>query len=146
MRTRKHLVDIILFLFIALFVYAAVTKLMDFEKFETQLSQSPMLTDHAEIIAWFIPALELLIVLVLMFERKRLLGFFAAFGMMVMFTAYIVVASRFSEYVPCSCGGVIENLTWEEHLVFNGFFILIGIIAITVYPRSEGLAKNKFAE
>ncbi|MEJ0031509.1 MAG: MauE/DoxX family redox-associated membrane protein [Bacteroidota bacterium] len=45
---------------------------------------------------------------------------------MVMFTAYIVVITRFSEYTPCSCGGVLEKMSWDQHLVFNIGFCGVG--------------------
>jgi len=32
--------------------------------------------------------------------------------------------------MPCSCGGVIELLSWNQHVVFNGVFILIDLAAI----------------
>ncbi len=39
-------------LYILLFVYAAVNKLLDIEKFRVQIGQSPMLTDIAWLVAW----------------------------------------------------------------------------------------------
>lgn len=85
---------------------------------------------------------ELGISLLIIPERTRLIGLYGAFGMMVMFTTYIVLASRFSDYVPCSCGGVIENLTWTEHLVFNTVFVLLGMAGILLYPAA-GPSNNK---
>ncbi len=54
---------------------------------------------------------------------------------MVMFTAYIVLITRFSDYVPCSCGGVLEKLSWDQHLVFNIGFVVLGFMAIVIYPK-----------
>jgi len=48
---RKTLVDIIEILFIILCVYAATTKLHDFQKFRVQLGPSPLLTAFA---GWFV--------------------------------------------------------------------------------------------
>jgi hypothetical protein len=34
--------------------------------------------------------------------------------------------------LPCSCGGVIQQMTWQQHILFNVVFIIlsrIGIIA-----------------
>jgi hypothetical protein len=65
-----------------------------------------------------------------------------------MFTTYIVIILNFSENIPCSCGGILENMTWGQHLVFNCIFIIIGAIGIMTYPlelRSiaiEGDAEN----
>lgn len=55
MMMRRILCDFVVFSFIALFVYAAMTKLIEFQKFNIQLSQSPMLTRYASAVAWLVP-------------------------------------------------------------------------------------------
>lgn len=136
MSQRKvWIIDIISALFIVLFVYAAATKLIDYDKFRLQLGQSPVLTAFAGTIVWLVPAIEVVIAMLLATKRFRLAGLYASFSLMVMFTAYIVVITRFSEYVPCSCGGVLEKLSWDQHLVFNIGFVALASIAIVVYPK-----------
>lgn len=132
--TRKIAVDTVVFLYILLLVYAALTKLLDYQKFVIQLGQSPILTRHAILLAWAVPFIELGISALLIIPRTRLSGLYAAFSLMVMFTTYIILASRFSDYVPCSCGGVLEDMTWTQHLIFNGVFILLGLASILLYP------------
>jgi uncharacterized membrane protein YphA (DoxX/SURF4 family) len=145
---RELVIEIISALFIVLFVYAAVTKLMDYEKFRLQISQSPVLTAFAGVVVWLVPAIEVAIAVLLMTKRFRLAGLYAAFSLMVMFTAYIVVITRFSEYTPCSSGGVLEKLSWDEHLVFNVAFVLLASVAIVIYPKDillqwkQGNAEN----
>lgn|SRR5690606_10400273 len=133
--TRKIAVDIVVFSYILLFVYAALTKLLDYQKFVVQLGQSPILTDYAQVLAVVVPFIELGISLMLIFPKTRLKGLYAAFGLMVMFTTYIVLASRFSDYVPCSCGGVLEGMTWTQHLIFNTVFVLLALIGILLQPN-----------
>lgn len=131
MRSKKELaVDIICILFVMLFLYASLTKLLDYEKFRIQLGQSPMLTEYAGFVAWFIPSIEILIVILLIIPRTRSGALHAAFALMVMFTSYIVAITRFSEFVPCSCGGVLQNMNWTEHLIFNIVFILLAFAAL----------------
>jgi len=143
---RKTALNTIVFFYLVLFVYAATTKLIEFEKFYIQLSQSPMLSSHARIITHVVLASELLVSGLIVVEQTRLLGLLCAFGMMVMFTTYIILISQFSEYVPCSCGGVIEHLTWSQHLVFNLVFVILGIVAILLYPRSAMITRNEITE
>lgn len=133
--TRKIAVDIVVFSYILLFVYAALTKLLDYQKFVVQLGQSPILTDYAQVLAVVVPFIELGISLMLIFPKTRLKGLYAAFALMVMFTTYIVFASRFSDYVPCSCGGVLEGMTWTQHLIFNTVFVLLALIGILLQPN-----------
>jgi hypothetical protein len=149
MKIRNQLIiEIISAAFVILFVYAACSKLIDYEKSKLQISQSPVLTQFAGIVVWLIPVFEITIALMLSTLRFRLAGLYASFTLMVMFTAYIVVITRFSDYVPCSCGGVLEKLSWNEHLVFNIVFVVLGAISILLYPKDillqwkQGKAEN----
>ena len=130
--TKKLSLEIISFLFIFLFAYAAVNKLLDYPKFELQLEQSPILTSIAGAVAIGIPVAELAIVLMLMFRRLRLVGLYFSFSLMIAFTTYIILILNFSFYVPCSCGGILENMGWVEHVFFNILFSILGIVGIAL--------------
>lgn len=134
---RNMIIEIICVLFIILFVYAALTKLLDYEKFRVQIGQSPLLTAFAGWIAWMVPVAEILIAIMLVFIRLRLVGLYAAFSLMVMFTTYIICILTLSLYIPCSCGGVLEKLGWKEHLVFNIAFIILAAAAVLLSYRKE---------
>ena len=131
---RKVIVDIVCALVILLFVYASFSKLIDFNKFKVDLGRSPLLTAFADYIAWFIPVIEIIISVMLTTNRFRLLGLYASFTLMVSFTAYIIAILEFSDYVPCSCGGILQNLDWGEHLIFNSVFILFIILGVLLLP------------
>ncbi|WP_422350827.1 MauE/DoxX family redox-associated membrane protein [Flagellimonas sp.] len=125
--------------FVLLFVYAASSKLMDFHGFRTQLGQSPIVTAYADAVAWGIPLLEILIA-TLFFSRKwTLLAFYASFALMAMFTSYIVLVLNFSDFIPCSCGGVLEELGWTEHIVFNLGFVALALVAILIIEKGRPL-------
>jgi Methylamine utilisation protein MauE. len=131
------IVEAISFLFILLFMYAAVSKFADYDKFRIQLGQSPLLTDFAKWIAWFIPAVEVVISLMLAFARSRLKGLYASFTLMVMFTAYIFTIQNFSDYIPCSCGGILQDMSWTQHLLFNLAFVILGVVGIKLMSETE---------
>lgn len=59
-----------------------------------------------------------------------MIGLFAAFSIMVMFTAYIYIILNYSSFIPCSCGGILEKLGWKEHLFFNLIFIMLAAAGI----------------
>jgi len=132
---RSVVVEVICFLFILLFVYAAVSKLIDYQKFRVQLGQSPMLTAFAGWVAWVIPAVEVLVALLLAMPRYKLIGLFFSFGLMTMFTTYIILITNFSDYIPCSCGGILQDLTWNQHLIFNLNFVLFALIGALWYDK-----------
>lgn len=129
---RELTINVVSLLFVLLFVYAAISKLLDFETFTVQLAQSPILSAYAGNIAWLIPAIEIALSLMLMVPRFRIRALYAAFTLMVMFTVYIYIILNFSEFIPCSCGGVLEKLSWTQHLIFNVVFIILAGVAIVV--------------
>jgi len=142
---RKIAIEIISFLFILLFVYAALNKLMDYPKFKIQIGQSPLLTGFGNTIPWMVISIELAISVMLVIPKLRLAALFCAFCLMTMFTAYIFAILHFSSYVPCSCGGVLEKLGWSEHLIFNLFFVLLGLAGIILQAtQNENSVQEDF--
>src|SRR5690606_26327882 len=95
-RYRALLVEIISLLFVILFVYAAVSKLLDSEVFTGQLAQSPLFSAFAYPIALLVPTVEICIAVLLMIARFRYFALFAAFLLTVMPTAYILIILNFS--------------------------------------------------
>lgn len=131
-RYRSVFIEITSYLYILLFVYAAVSKLSEFENFRAELGQSPLLSAFTGWISVVVPAAELLIALLLAFPKFRLIALYLAFSMMVMFTAYIITVLNFSAYIPCSCGGILGKMGWTAHLIFNIFFTVLAIAAIVL--------------
>src|SRR5690554_495570 len=135
--TQKRIIDIISMLFIVLFVYASISKLLEFKDFQTQLGQSPVLGAFAMIISYSVIGMELITALLLALEKTRILGLYIAFTLMVMFTSYIVIILNFTSFTPCSCGGVLEALGWTEHLIFNAAFITLALWALYVARKAS---------
>lgn len=127
---RALIVEIISSLLILLFMYAAVSKLLDYETFKVQLSKSPFITQFANVTAWALPVGEILVGLALAFKKTRLLGLYASLFLMTMFTAYIWVMMNYSYDLPCSCGGILSQLGWIEHLWFNIAFTVLAIVSV----------------
>lgn len=137
----KITVEIIGFLFILLFVYAALMKLMDVEKFQVQLGQSPMLMAFAEPVSFLLPITELIVAGMLAFSRTLLIGLYASFTLMALFTGYIVIILNFASHVPCSCGGILERMGWTEHLIFNIVFVLVAVTGIVLIKKVEKMSQ-----
>lgn len=131
---RNFITEIISILFVLLFVYAATSKLLGYQKFKVQLIQSSLLSPYANVLVWFIPILELGIA-ILLFSKYKLLGLQLSLGLMTVFTIYIWYVLNYSSHIPCSCGGVISSLNWTEHMIFNLLWILLAIIAIQIKIR-----------
>ncbi|WP_116789520.1 MauE/DoxX family redox-associated membrane protein [Flavobacterium psychrotrophum] len=123
--------------YIVLFVYAAVSKLLDFENFQVQLGQSPILGSFAGVISYVVPLAELLLAVVLLIPKFRRFGLYASLSLMVMFSAYIYIVLKYAAFVPCSCGGILEKLSWQQHIIFNLCYVAVAIIGIVFAELPE---------
>ena len=140
---KRITIEVICLLYILLFVYAATSKLLDFSNFQVQIAQSPLLSAYAGIIAPLVIAVEFLIVSLLWLKPLRSVGLYASFSLMVSFTVYIYLILNYSEFIPCSCGGILEKLGWTEHMAFNIFFILLAVLALLLTERASGKSFRK---
>jgi hypothetical protein len=117
-------------LFISLFVYAASSKFLAFQDFERQLKQSPFISAYAHGMAWMVPLTELLIVGLFLFQKYTLLAFYISLSLMTIFSIYIYLILNFSDSLPCACGGILSNLGWRDHFIFNMVFIILALIGV----------------
>jgi len=121
----NRIATVISYSFIILFVYASVSKLLDFQNFRIQIAQSPLLSAFAGFVSVAVIILELLISVLLAIPTMRRWALIGAFAMMSLFTIYIFIILNYSPYVPCSCGGILENMGWQQHMYFNMVFVLL---------------------
>ena len=133
---KNTLIEVICSLIILLFVYAALSKVSDYDRFSVQLSKSPFITSFSGFVAWSIPAGEMLIAVLLVIKKTRLIGLYVSFFLMSLFTAYLIIMLNFSYYIPCSCGGVLEKLSWNQHVLFNLFFIAISAAGVLMQHKN----------
>lgn len=138
---KETAIKIICALLVFLFAYAAVSKLLDYNTFYVQLSQSPYIIRFAKVIAWALPVVELTVAISFAFSHLRLFAFYAALFLLSLFTAYLVAMLNFSYYIPCSCGGLLSSLSWKEHIVFNIVFILLSLTGIRLSVMEVSVKK-----
>jgi hypothetical protein len=134
---RTIIIEIITVLNIILFLYTGIAKIFDYTIFKEQLADSPILSWAAIPIAVLLPIIEFVIVLMLIIPRWRLKGLYASFGIMTLFTAYIIAMFIVAPQMPCSCGGIIELLSWKQHVVFNTAFILLNFWVIILLNKEK---------
>lgn len=139
---RNMVIYVICMLYILLFVYAAISKLLDFQNFKVQLGQSPLLAAFAGFFSIAVPLVELLIAIGLLFSKSQLVSLYISFCLMVMFTSYIYIILNFSSSIPCSCGGVLEKMDWRQHLIFNSLFVVLAAVAILLYNKKTTSYEN----
>lgn len=145
-KIKKGLMELICCLFILLFVYAATSKIIDFENFKSQIGQSYLLAAFSDWVAMTIPPLEVIIALMFLWQNLRLVALYLSYALMVLFTVYIIAITQFSDHVPCSCGGILQKMNWNQHLLFNIVFVILSIAAVVLYPRNTINSKVKKVE
>ncbi len=134
--TKGIIVEIISILLILLFGYAAVSKLLNYKLFVSQINESPVFPSMSHVFAWLIPLVELATCAFLIVPKWKLKGLYASTFLMFGFTLYITYILTLSDKIPCSCGGILSQLNWNRHLIFNIIFIAISLLGIL-------LTKNK---
>ena len=132
---RNPAVEICSSLLILLFAYTSISKYLNIGSFRFVLHESPLIHKGAGVIAWLLPAAELLIVLLLIIPKFRITGLKISLVALVLFTSYLIYMVLFAEHLPCSCGGVISKMSWGQHIIFNLFFIGIAFVGIKVMKR-----------
>lgn len=137
MKRSNVAMGIICTLIITLFVYAATAKLLDYYNFQFGLTESPFIAPFANILAWGVPVTEYLIVALLVLPATRLPGLYASFVLMSLFTIYIAAMLLSSSDIPCSCGGVLEEMSWSTHILFNCFFVALSAWGIYLHRKKR---------
>ena len=132
---KTLLADIIALFFMALFVYTGVAKLSEVHSFKEQLSSSPFLAPLAGIVIWALPIVEILLAIGLMIPRLRLKALYATLGLMSLFTIYVIVLLVIDDHLSCSCGGIIEELSPRQHVLFNTACVILSAVAIVIERR-----------
>jgi len=140
---RRNIANIICNIYVVLFTYAATSKLLGFEIFRVQLGQSPLLSAFSSWVVFTVPLSEISITILLLIPKFRVIGLFSAYTLMVMFSAYIYIILNYSTFIPCSCGGILEKMTWNQHLIFNICFIILAVIAILIISPNNILITRK---
>jgi hypothetical protein len=137
LKKRKIAVEIISSLFILLFLYTALSKSFQIQNTINVLKKTPFFTSFPEVTAWSIVVIEYIIAALLFLPQTWKVGMVSSFVLMVGFTLYIGYMKAFISNLPCSCGGVISKMTWNQHLIFNIFFTVLALLGILLGIRSS---------
>jgi hypothetical protein len=126
------------FALILLWVYAAVSKLIDYPTAKAEMLNQVFPDAVALLMVWAVPAVELLTAMLLVVPRTVYIGHLVSCFLLLSFSVYIALG-LFNVYsrMPCTCGGIISQLTWVQHLAFNLFFFGLTLVTIIIYRRER---------
>lgn len=148
MHSKISFSDIITWLFILLWGYTGLDKLFNYSETVVQLSKSPMIGSMGSIVGIALPVIELMLVVMLLVDRTKPIAIYLSLSMMVTFTTYLIILTRFSYYIPCACGGIFGKgliiygkvflkLDWQQHIYFNLVFVILGLLYVLLPVKSS---------
>jgi len=121
-------------LLVLLFTYAALSKLFTFSAFDQQLHNQSFPGWLADFLLYFLIPAEIITALLLCFRQTLLTGLLLSSAFMFAFTAYIaMVMLHFWDRIPCSCGGILNQMGWTAHLIFNSIFLILSLITLYIH-------------
>ena len=129
---------------IMLFAYTASSKVQAPDAFYKALLNQPLPPALSSQLVWALPLLELGAAGLLLYPPFRRWGFALSSLLLLGFTGYIllILLNAFG-YVPCACGGILEQLSWEQHLLVNLFFWALSLIGLFLMPRPASSPAKK---
>jgi putative oxidoreductase len=130
---RKVIIEVISALFILLFLYTAINKFFSFKSLTKVLPHYPIIGGIAPFVMWALPITEIAVSVMLFIPRYRLFGLYCSLVLLSAFTIYIGYMFAFTPKLPCTCGGMLQALTWQQHLAFNIFAVMLSLAGIRLY-------------
>lgn len=132
------LTELVEAIFVFLFLYTALHKFENIRRFEESLNESPIIRNIAPLLSWAVPITELFLIILLIWPRTRTIGIEGSTALMFLFSVYVAYMILFVDYLPCSCGGIISDLNWRQHLMVNSSLTVLGIISIVIRKKYKG--------
>ncbi len=142
---KESIVEGISMLLVLLFVYTGVTKLLTYHTFALQLTHQPLTNQYVSLLVVAVPAVELGIAACLLVPRLRKWGLYSSLALMSLFTVYVGYMLFIWPHnrLPCSCGGTIRKMSWQQHFVFNSAYTLIALTGILLNRKRYKPADEK---
>lgn len=162
MKTTQYILNTITAILLLLWIPVLVHQLVNFDAFRAGLLRQPFSDTLGHVLAYALPVLELLVVLSLVANRSKKLvistkneetsqgsrearseffilnPYLLSTILLTAFTVYIITAlAGMWSKLPCGCGSVIKDMTWQQHLWFNLFFLMISLSGLILNDRNS---------
>ena len=123
--------DIAALMIAVLFLYAAYSKLSDYEQSKAAMIKQVFPRSISLILTWALPATELTLTGLLCIRQTRLKGLYFSLFLLTIFTIYIAITMNgaFGK-IPCSCGGILQKMNYKTHILFNISFMILAFWGI----------------
>ncbi|QEM03131.1 hypothetical protein DIU31_006190 [Mucilaginibacter rubeus] len=142
-KSKATIIFLICLSSVFLFVYTAGSKIIQHDRFLDGIKNVNILSPYATFLSWIVPISELFVSGLLLIPKTYRIGLSSFLFLMITFTVYIVGMLLFADKLPCHCGGVIESLTWFQHVLFNLLFIVLALVALSLSNDYQNSIKNE---
>ena len=139
---KSTIVEIISALFILLFVYTSLNKFMEVNTLKRVLIDYPLIGKFHNLIAYGLPVIEVIVSLLLFIPKTRKAGLYGSLILMSSFTLYLVYMLSFTTKLPCTCGGMLQKMSWPQHLAFNIVCVILALAGIWLSRKQPSQRKE----
>lgn len=117
------LADLVYYALIVFIAYTASNKFFNIEAFQLNIAKTGMFSNETiYYLSYAVVAVEITVLGMLIFFKN--IGLNALFVMIFIFTIYISYLFLQGKYEVCGCGGVLNGLSFYNHLSINILLIL----------------------
>lgn len=139
-RSGAIILKIVIASLVLLWSYTASVKLLNIIDFRQQMLKQAFPLWLNKNLVWMLPLVEVLTTALLLIKRLQHFGLWVSLVLMLSFSSYVgLVVAGYYKRIPCSCGGVLKSMSWNIHLGFNLFFLLLTYIGIFLSNRERRL-------
>jgi putative oxidoreductase len=133
LKYNRLICTITIYLNFGIFFYSGIDKTIHFEEFVNSFSKSQFAPqNYVALLSAIIVILEIGLSLLLFVEKARKLALIGFGFLSLAFSIYISLMKFYSPYLPCSCGGIIDLLSWNEHLILTISLFLLSFYSAKV--------------
>jgi len=134
MKTTRFITGIAGFLAFV-FLYTACSKLLTFNVTLFDMKRNPLLEHYAYFLSIAVPVTEIIVAILLIIPKSRKYGLWASLALVLSFTLYVCILLFSKMDLPCTCGGIIRELSWRQHLLVNVGLIGLNVLALFLEHR-----------
>jgi hypothetical protein len=131
----RTIIELVASVLIILFLYAAVSQLLFHNTYYTQINRAPFNSIFARIIAWALPACQLILAWLLWRPALRLAGLICSLVVVSIYTVYLFTMLPAGSHLACRCGELWQQASLEMNILFNLAVILLAALAIILTGR-----------
>ncbi|GAA4778441.1 hypothetical protein GCM10023231_01260 [Olivibacter ginsenosidimutans] len=143
MKKREKLVLVLSLAVLGLWLYVVFYKLADHRDFVSGMHRQPLPHWMQGLAIWFLPPAEAALALLFFTKRWRIYGFLFSCALLLVFALYIAFGLLgFYGKLPCGCGGLIQNLSLKQHLVFNYLYAAIAALGFLLCYENDYTSKT----